>query len=1162
MSTFERIRPRQTPKEPHDELELFTDRYHSIRLFAHALNEDREGEDPAQGKIICFYGDGGNGKTMLLRFLRERCCKKLAKENWNYVRAMEGDEFISNLTRAEGATDIPWVVLDFHNRPAAFGGTSQQATTALGMLRQDLGAYGFRFPLFDFAYIWYLHKAENLSGNMIKSLLPSQDLMSSFIDAVTGSSYASLVNAAIGLFGPKLDVSFTVFTHKWRIDKEQLQEIERLDPRTQLIDLLPKIFATDVNTAMRARGAPERVALFFDTHEAFWQARERENDPYFFRDEWFRVLLKELDRSLGITVVVAGREPPRWSKASKATLAEEELSFSLVGHLSCEDALELVKRAKVVDVAMQKALIEYSTVRSGEVHPLLLKMCIEVLGAAVEHRTPLDPGDFRTRLQASKRIPELLETLLKYVDVNVEYAIRALSACRAFTLDIYLMLGRELTFQATEPNFHVLKSFSFVWEASQQGWVHIHALVRRLLRERTDEVLRRADEVMERYYRQRAEVGEELARAEAIYHANRLDWERGVDEWTKVFNSALKGGRYSLCAALLDVRKDLIVLSAYKRGLISLSEGKYLTGLSRQEEASAEYKQAISAFDEVLHRTPTAVEASYNKGLAVSGLGYSQYWMSQYEEAIKSYEEAITICAELVGDTPDNIFPHNHEAETLVRLGQLQAELTKYGEAENSYKRAVSICDKAIRLIPADITPYFNKGLALSGLAELSYWKSDYHDALERSSKAIDVYDEALALGPDDHAVTIRQGWAYAHIGEVWGELSNFHEAVSSYEKAIAICNEVLRLAPDYFEAHNLKGHACLGMGEMHADVSQCQQGIENYKDALAAYQEILIGGSRSVDALNGTGYALTGIGELHAKLARYKEARESYRQAIEVYDEALRFAPDDVVVANNKAYCLTTVGDCLAKLDEKEKAIDSYRQAIMIYGDLLRRAPEDAVARDNKGVALSRLGYSQYCMSDYNDALESYLQAISAHNEALRHASDYASAHNNKSKTLIRVGQLYAALSQRKKAADSYRKAIASCDKSLNLAPDCVDSYNNKGLALASLGDLQVASCQHKRAEDNYFKSISFYDKAVSRAPDDVDAHNNKGFALLRLGELQAALSQRDSALSSLRAAQKELTRCLEIGANTKDVVALQNEVQKAFLTLFPNPNEPSSNE
>jgi tetratricopeptide (TPR) repeat protein len=1149
MPTFEGMRQGPNLKKTRDELDLFTDRYSAIRLFASAINDPNSNENSREEKIIFFHGDGGNGKTLLLRFLRQRCCKKLLKDNWQYVKQMEGDEFISNLIHAEAVKEVPSALIDFHNRPAAFGeGISQEAPTALRRLRQDLMVYGFRFPLFDFACVWYLHKALNLPGNMIKSLLPTQELMSNFIDALTGTSYASLVNAALGLFGPKLDVTFTIFTRKRRIAKEQLLEIERLDPRTQLIDSLPEIFARDLNAAMEDKGSPENVALFFDTHEAFWQAGERENDPYFYRDEWLRVLFKTLDRSLGIIIVVSGREPPRWPKANKVAIPQQDLTLSMVGHLSREDAVVLLERSDVNDRELQETLIEYSSVTEGEVHPLMLNMCIEVVRASTGGPTSLDPTNLKTQPQMTKRISELLETLLKYVDVHVDYAIRALSACRAFTLDIYLMLGRELGFNATTPNFGVLKSFSFVWEAKQEGWLHIHSLVRRFLRERTDEVTRRADEVMERYYRQRAEADEDLANVEAIYHANRLEWERGVDEWIEAFNATLKRGRYSFCAALLDLRKDFVVQSVVKRGLMSLCEGKYLAELSRHEEAIYKYKEATPCFDQVLRLNPTDMEASYNKGLTLSGIGYSQYWLSQYEDAIESYKKAVTICSHLVQRTPDNVLVRNHEAETLEKLGRLQSELTKYDEAEHSYQKAVSICDGALILAPSDVTAYYNKGLALLGLGDLYYWKSRYHAALDSCTQAIAVYDEALALAPDDLSVKIRKGWAYAHSGEVWGELSNFVEAVDRYRKAIAISDEVIQRAPDFIAAHNLKGHAYLGVGEMQADKSQCQQGIESYGAALAAYDDVLKHGSSSLDALNGRGYALTGIGELHAKLANYVEAVESYEMAIKAYGRAQQFAPNDVVVANNKAYCLTALGDCSAQLAEHNNAISNYEQAIAIYNDLLRQAPKDAVALDNKGLALSGLGYSQYCLGRYDDAREKYLQAINAHEQALHHASDYASAHNNKSKSLLKLGQLHARLSERKKAAEFYRRAIAASDRALKLAPDCVDTYNLKGLALASLGALQVELSQNNAARRNFIKAIAIYDDALSRAPDDVDAHKNKAAALLNLASLQAVASQPEVTMHSLETALKEVTRCLEMAAQSKDALALRTQIMTAL--------------
>uniref|UniRef100_UPI0019EC85B2 hypothetical protein n=1 Tax=Microcoleus sp. LEGE 07076 TaxID=915322 RepID=UPI0019EC85B2 len=45
-------------------LQLFTDRYEFTRRFAFYLNED-----PPREQILYFFGDGGNGKSLLLKHL-------------------------------------------------------------------------------------------------------------------------------------------------------------------------------------------------------------------------------------------------------------------------------------------------------------------------------------------------------------------------------------------------------------------------------------------------------------------------------------------------------------------------------------------------------------------------------------------------------------------------------------------------------------------------------------------------------------------------------------------------------------------------------------------------------------------------------------------------------------------------------------------------------------------------------------------------------------------------------------------------------------------------------------------------------------------------------------------------------------------------------------
>lgn len=626
-------------------MRLFTDRHDAIKHFAALLNDDLAADQPTPEKVLFFHGDGGNGKSLLLRFLRERCCKRLSIAGWQYISVLDGEEFVAHLTDAEEATEVPTAAIDFGSGPALAEGSIQDVPVALLQLRRDLTEQGFRFPIFDFACIWYLHKARNLSGEQIKSYFPAQDLTGSVVDAFTGTSWGSIAKAAMGLLGKNLDKRFTIFSHQRKLEPEQLERIQSLDPRTELIDHLPEFFAEDLNAAMRAAGAPKRVALFFDTHEAFWGARDRElaNDRFFYRDEWLRGLLTALDLTAGIVVVVAGRETPLWKQASRFVVPEEYLNLWLVKHLTRHDAAIYLERAGVADEAMQQALIDYASVAVDEVHPLYLGMCVDIVRAAIAGNILIGPEAFHDAPQMETKEAELLDRLLRYVDQNIGYAVRALSACRAFNLEIYLRLGRELNFAASEPSFQVLRNFSFVWESKErrEGWHRIHDLVRRLGRDNEDDVVRRADEVMEKYYRELAQAGDEEAIAEAIYHANQLDWQRGVVEWEKVFDSALEMSRYKLCDALLDVRSEMSIKSDFHLGGVSQSEGDYFLSLARYDTARREYLEAIAAYDKALTLAPDDVEVHNNKGNALQRLGDLQAELSQHDEAVKSWQAAL-----------------------------------------------------------------------------------------------------------------------------------------------------------------------------------------------------------------------------------------------------------------------------------------------------------------------------------------------------------------------------------------------------------------------------------------------------------------------------------------------------------------------------------------
>lgn len=623
MSIDDELCELQTVTEGDQALLLFTDRYELTRLFAEYLNEELP-----RKTILFFHGDGGNGKSLLLKFLRQRCCKRFSPKTWQQLQAIPKDEvakvaaYIENAKPGEDCLPVPAVLMDFSQN--LIGDRLKSPFDGLLMLRRNLAEAfaGLRFPLYDFACVWYFYKTGNLE--QAKELLPSDemDLITGIVDAVSDTSYASIAKAVLGVFGKHLGEKFKLYLQKRGLKEEDVKAIQGMEPHSELIDALPRLFAKDLNAAMAQQEELKRIVLFFDAHEAFWgYQRDLPEEVFFQRDEWLRCLLRVLDLSAGIVAVVAGREKPRWAEATRSAIPQQYLDTLLVGHFSPTDARDYLQKADIEDAALQQSLIDYASVAAEEVHPLYLGLYVDVVLAARAQGKILTPDDFPIAPESPDKSKVLINRLLRYVDKQVEVGVHALSACRAFDFELYLKLGQALHFHATRAAFFdILTRFSFVWQAQQRGesWYRIHDLLRRLDDESGNEITRRTHEVLEQHYREQGEV------AEAIYHANRLDWERGVEEWGEVFDNALQQSRYQQCRTLLEVRGELLIQSDFQLGMVSKSEGDYLAQLALYAEAKQEYLEAISACDRELESAPNDTATHNSKGNALSNLGNLQ----------------------------------------------------------------------------------------------------------------------------------------------------------------------------------------------------------------------------------------------------------------------------------------------------------------------------------------------------------------------------------------------------------------------------------------------------------------------------------------------------------------------------------------------------------
>jgi tetratricopeptide (TPR) repeat protein len=687
-------------------LQHFTNRKGSIRRFAEYLHgQPRE-------QILFFHGDGGNGKSLLLRHLRLRCAKQLDADGWDYVQALQPDEFRQQFEATENARPVPTAALDFADRHY------REAFAALTNLRRQLAGRGLRFAVFDYACLLLLRHRNELTPERIKNMFPAEetDFIKESIDVLSHAPVPGLglAKAVLGVINKRLGERFTLYWQRRGIDETELERLRKLDPERELYQELPTLLARDLNASMallaQQPNAPSRVVLFFDTHEAFWEVEERRRagDKRYENDRWLRQLLLDLDFARGIVAVVAGRETPAWAEASEDKISAEFVDEYLVGCLERADAASYLHSLTIDEEKLQAALLNYAEQEPGKVHPYYLGLCADVVLAARARGELLTADEFADTPALADKGTALLARLQRYVTDGIRDAIAPLCACRSFDFTLFEYLMREFNLNATRTDFNHLVEFSFVWQAETAGRYRLHDLMRRLAFERDDAQTRRAHELLRAHYDERAQTGDASALAARAYHRNRLEPQAGIDEWVTALDEALTLSRYETCRALLTVRDELIVPADFAYGRLSQSAGEFYAALSQHEPARQQFANAIAAYDEALRRAP------------------------------------------------DDVFAHNNRGNALWSLGELQAGLSAHAEAQGSYAAAVSAYDEALRRAPDDVAAHNNRGKALLSWARLLETLGDQAAAMSKAQVAAQSLAHSLRVAPNQRGIRAR----------------------------------------------------------------------------------------------------------------------------------------------------------------------------------------------------------------------------------------------------------------------------------------------------------------------------------------------------------------------------------------------------------------------
>jgi tetratricopeptide (TPR) repeat protein len=817
-------------------LNYFCDRNAIIKAFVSCLNED-----PSSEKILFLHGDGGNGKSLLLKYLREFCAKRFDKNYWGLLKAFPDEDFAKTVKdTVENIKLLPCGDLDFSATQGKI--QPQNVVYALSALRSQLIKYKLRFPTFEYVIFWYLLKTNKLSAEGLQSILPTEeiDLGTEVVNYFSQKSSAGIAKAAVNLFGKyvldrNLKAKVAQFWHKRGVSQEDIAEIESLNDENQILLSLPRFFANDLNAAILKNGAPPRVILFFDSHEAFWgDLRESsEGTQYFEKDAWLRQLLTLLDYSAGIVAIVAGRELPRWGDKNELGaflcnphIPEEFLECHYVGNLSPGDAEEVLRKANIKGDSLRQALIAYTEVEKNEIHPLYLGLAADMVLAAERQDILLTPADFQQLPLRADKERVLIDRFLKYIDDDLRNAIYALSAARNFNREIFVKLGQpeHLNFNSTASTFNHLTRLSFVYPSKKGeiGLYRIHQLLRRLFAAHNPKKQNEAHEILWQYYRQLSEEhGSLLPVAESLYHVNKLDWMAGCGNWLKLFATQLEYKFYDVCRAFLEISKELDIKSDLVLGHVLLSEAQFYLEFGIFDLARKKSEESIVAFTRFFLDNSDSFAALNDMAVAYTLLGRIQEQLCQYTEAQLAHQQADVYLKKALILEPLNADCLTNYATNIGHLGNLQIGLKKYHQAVNNFNNAIKLFRNVLKNASSHIAARNNLAIVLRDLADVQAQISNkkilaksliyknpedisinFEVPISNYRKAIAHCDVLIAANSLDLVARSNKAQTLDHLARLLLRLGNDGEAQMYYDQASYELNFILSKTPDNISAY------------------------------------------------------------------------------------------------------------------------------------------------------------------------------------------------------------------------------------------------------------------------------------------------------------------------------------------------------------------------
>ena len=376
--------------------------------------------------------------------------------------------------------------------------------------------------------------------------------------------------------------------------------------------------------------------------------------------------------------------------------------------------------------------------------------------------------------------------------------------------------------------------------------------------------------------------------------------------------------RIAACSEVIRIAK----LAAPEMALAYLNRAAAYKATGRQEQATADYAEALRRFDNLVDDTQPVAQIVYQRAVAYQALG-------QVDRALASYNEAVRL-------DPTNPMPLVDRATALLRhKGQLADAIRDFTRAlalspnnvdalmgrGDAYGRngdfALSLADlnRAIVVAPDNANAHVLRGLANSRRGDSQSAATDYDAALVLDPRNMDALinraalysiagQQDKALADLDAAIAIRPNEPLAFYNRGYVHFSRKH-----YELAIADYSAAIDLDPTFATAFN---NRCLTLVLAGRNVT----------DAMADCDRAFALTPNSVDVRNTRGL-------IYLKM-------EKPALAIVEYDAALKLDPKRALALYGRGLAKIKMGDAKGGAGDRTAAAlldDDVNEQFLMYG-------------------------------------------------------------------------------------------------------------------------------------------------------------------------------------------------------------------------------------